>query len=929
MEPLRWMKRWKKRLRALTRTEDVDGELDEELAFHLEMATQQYMNAGMTPDEAKRKAKLAFGAVPKARGETRDARWLAWFPDLSLDFKLGGRMLLKYPGISLVGGLAMAFAIGVGAITFDMVTTLQNPRLPLPNGDRIVQLWNWDAQASSTESRSLYDFAAWRGTLKSITDLGAYRDVSRNLIVAAGDAQPVQVAEVTSSAFRVAPGVPLLGRTLLESDEANGAPPVAVIGYDLWHTRFANDSNVIGRTVQVGEVFATIVGVMRDGYGFPVSHEMWMPFKLSGLALTPRSGPQVSMFGRLAEGASVEGAQTELTTLAQRVAVASPITHQHLRARVSRYAESTTPNSDAWVSFAIPGFAVLLLVLVCGNVALLMFARAATRENELIVRSALGATRGRIITQLFAEALVLGVISAAIGLGVAQFALKRWGTVFLEENLGRLPFWVDVGLSFGTVLYSIGLTAMAAIVAGVLPALKVTSGMGTRLRQAAAGAGGLKFGGVWTAVIIAQVAATTAFPALVYVEQQMLVRVQTFDAGFSAEQYLAVMAEPDVTAVADAIPNDSVAARKSEAIRFVASLERLRQRVMAEPGVLGVTFIDRLPREPHREFGLEIDSVSSGATPFPAPAGGPAASETLRTTIDEVQVAYIDHTYFDVLNVPMLSGRAFRMGDLVPEARVVVVDQGFVDQALHGGNAVGRRLRLGDRIGSDGIMKNAQSWFEIVGVVKELGMGAPMQRGRAAGVYLPAVAGEQGPTNLIVHTRTDPLHLMPKVRALSTEIDPTLRLSKFQRIDQINSGILWVLHLWVRTTLLLTAIALLLSLAGIYAVMSFTVSRRTREIGIRVALGANPRQVVASIFRRPISQVVIGVTTGAVLAGAFLVSLASCQDGVCDDGPLVSARGITLLVLYAVVILCVCLLACVVPTRRALSVQPVDALRAE
>lgn len=929
MEPLRRMKRWKKRLRALTRTADVDRELDDELSFHLEMETQKNIRAGMASDEAKRKAKLSFGAVPTARGQSRDARWLSWFPNLSLDFKLGGRMLVKYPGLSLVGGLAMAFAIGVGAITFDMVTMLQNPKLPLPNGDRVVELSNWDAQANSAESRTLYDFMSWRGVLRSVTDFGAYRDVSRNLIVTSGDARPVQVAEITSSAFRLAPEAPLLGRTLSEFDEKGGAPPVVVIGYDVWRTRFSSDSNVIGRTVQIGEVFATVIGVMRKGFGFPVSHELWMPLKLEGPVPAPRTGPSINMFGRLAPEATIESAQAELTTLAQRAALASPTTHQHIRSRVARYAEPSISSGDTWPTLAIPGFAVLLLVLVCGNVALLMFARAATRESELIVRSALGASRGRIITQLFAEALVLGVVSAAIGLGVAQFALTRWGPAFLEENMGRLPFWFDVGLSMGTVLYSIGLTALAAVMAGVMPALKVTSGMGTRLRQAAAGGGGLKFGGVWTVVIIAQVAATTAFPVLVYIEQQQLVRIQTFEAGFPAEQYLAVMTEPDIAGAVDANPNDSVAAQQAEATRFIAALDRLRQRLIAEPEVIGVTFVDRLPRENHREFGLEVDDVSSETSASNTSATTNILADAPRAAIDEAQVAYIDHTYFDVLKVTPTAGRALQLGDLAPQAGVVLVDEGFVDQALHGRNAVGRRLRLGDRIGDDGRLNNAGPWYQIVGVVKELGMGAPTQRGRAAGVYIPSVAGDHGPTNLIIHTRGDPLQLIPKVRTIATEVDATLRLSEFQRVDQVNSGMLWIVNLWLRLTVLLTVIALVLSLAGIYAVMSFTVARRTREIGIRVALGANARQVVASIFRRPIIQVAIGVATGAVLAGSFYVFFTSCQDGVCDEGMLVSMKGVALVVLYAVLVLSVCLLACVVPTRRALAVQPVDALRAE
>jgi predicted lysophospholipase L1 biosynthesis ABC-type transport system permease subunit len=260
----------------------------------------------------------------------------------------------------------------------------------------------------------------------------------------------------------------------------------------------------------------------------------------------------------------------------------------------------------------------------------------------------------------------------------------------------------------------------------------------------------------------------------------------------------------------------------------------------------------------------------------------------------------------------------------------VIVDQGFVDQVLMGQNPIGRRIRYVDWWAqSRGEVVPPQPWLQIVGVVKELGMGAPTQRGRAAGVYSPVTPGYQGPTNIVVHVRGDPMKFVPQLRAIATDVDPTMRLSEIKRVDQVTDDIAWLIHLWIKLTVLLTAIALVLSLAGIYAVMSFTVSRRTREIGIRVALGANARRVVGSIFKRPVTQVGIGVAAGAIFAGAFLVFMATCQDGVCDEVTVVTTARVVMLIGYAAIVLGVCLLACVVPTRRALSVQPTEALRAE
>jgi hypothetical protein len=258
------------------------------------------------------------------------------------------------------------------------------------------------------------------------------------------------------------------------------------------------------------------------------------------------------------------------------------------------------------------------------------------------------------------------------------------------------------------------------------------------------------------------------------------------------------------------------------------------------------------------------------------------------------------------------------------------VDQRFVERVFHGRNAVGQRVRLASWGEGPGTLTDGtRPWYQIVGVVKELGMGSPTQEGRAAGLYLPAAPGQHGATNMLVHVRGDPLQLIPRLRALATTVDPTLRLSKLQRVDQVLDGPLWAATLLLRMTVMLTAIALMLSLAGIYAVMSFTVSRRTREIGIRVALGANARRVVAAIFRWPLTQVGVGVILGGALAGAFLVYMSSCQDGVCRDVTVVTPARAALLVVYAMGILGVCLLACVVPTRRALGVEPVEALRAE
>jgi putative ABC transport system permease protein len=485
-------------------------------------------------------------------------------------------------------------------------------------------------------------------------------------------------------------------------------------------------------------------------------------------------------------------------------------------------------------------------------------------------------------------------------------------------NYGRLPFWYDLHLSPATVLYSIGLTVLCAAIAGVGPALKVTQGLGTRLRQSTAG-GGLRFGGIWTAVIVTQIAFTVAFPAVTYLLNWEARRIRSVDVGFPAREYLAVRIETETEAAALS-GADSGTARTAQRARFGATLDALRQRVAAEPGVAGVTFVDHLPRLYHPQRLIELDDPSVAAGP-----GGTAL--TIVKYAGEVNVATVDPNYFEVLDAPILAGRGFDAGDVAPDARAVIVDRGFVDQVLAGRNAIGRRVRFAAATGPDGRpLEEPHPWYEIVGVVKELGTGGVTQRGRASGFYLPAAPERAEPLQMLVRVQGDPLALSPRVRGIAATVDPDLRLAEFARLDEVADGMLWFIGLWLRVTVLLTAIALLLSLSGIYAVLSFTVARRTREIGVRVALGASRRRVVTEIFRRPLGQVALGVLAGG---GLIMLGARALEGSEFPFDIALSLQHVVVILGYAVLMLGVCMLACVVPTRRALRVEPTEALRTD
>jgi predicted permease len=627
-----------------------------------------------------------------------------------------------------------------------------------------------------------------------------------------------------------------------------------------------------------------------------------MPLKVEQLDRTPRGGAPISVFGRLADGASLEKAQVELDLIGQRMAVEFRETHEHLAPRVISYVDDDDPSGDMLtMTVAINIMVIALLVLICGNVALLLFARAATRETELTVRSALGASRGRLVMQLFAEALVLGGVAAAVGLGAAALTLRLYGMQYFEVNYGTMPFWFETDLSPVTVLYAIGLTFVGAVIAGVLPALRVTRGIWEKLRQGTAGSG-LRFSGVWTFVIVAQVAATVLLPAIVTFEQNEMSRVKSYDVGFPAGEYLALQVEGD-----QALDDWTELEREAWRARAGATLEALRQRVASEPGVHGVTFVSELPGTSHG--GARIQLADSAQLPQGKRVTG---------------IAKVDLNYFSVLGAPVLSGRDFHGGDLTGGARSVIVDLRFVEQVLGGSNPLGRRIR---------ILRADSAWHEIVGVVKDLGMASPIERNPSAGLYLPVPPGMDDSPFMMVHASGDPLALTSRLRAIAESVDPKLRLNEIMRMDKASDPLVWFLNLWRQITMILTGIAVLLSLAGIYAVLSFIVSKRTREIGVRVAVGASPRRIVTTIFRRPLTQVSAGI-----LVGAFLVGLGSVvvRNHVPDTGiGMHTLKGglslgqLATLIGYAALMLGVCLLACVVPTRRALGVQPTEALRAE
>jgi putative ABC transport system permease protein len=804
-----------------------------------------------------------------------------------LDFKVGFRMLARYPGLTLVGTIAIAVAIALGTIYFEAVNKYQNPRLPIPDGDRVVSIRNWDVNAVAADERLLHDFAIWREQVKTIEHLGAAIVFVRNLATEDGRVEPVRGAEITANAFGLLRTAPLLGRTLLAQDEQPAEPPAVVIGHSLWKSRFASDPEVVGRTVKLGTVTATIVGVMPEGFGFPVSQRIWTALRAEGSALAPRTGPAVSIFGRLASGASIDDARAELGVVGAGMAASNPETHKNLRPRVTTYA---TPLAEGGAGLVIRNVLysaniifLMLLAVVCANVATLVFARTATRGWEIAVRNALGASRARIVTQLFIEALVLAAVAALLGLLVARFSL-RWGLSLLAGS-DAMPFWIDDSLSWTTVLYTALLTLFGAAIVGILPALRITKiNVQDALRSESAAGSALRFGAFWTTVIVVQVAITVAFLPLaaggVFESNRFRQRAE----GIGAERYL--------TARVDIDREDHLIDPAAFAARARVSLDELEQRISAEPGVERVAFADRLPVMDQFKYRIEVDTTTG------------AAATGLRTST----LVHVSRGFFAAFGSSVIAGRDFEPLDF-ETGRVVMVNESFTHHVFGDRNPIGQRVRI---VSGEDSRVAGQEWYEVIGMVKDFGWQLPLPHEQSA-MYRPRRPMPGIDVSLAVRVR-DPEAFATRLRSIAAGVDPMIRLTDVRPLAEVGGSEATINWALTGVAWLIAFIVLLLSATGIHSLMSFIVARRTREIGIRTALGAPPGRIVAGIFSRAFLQIGAGVLAGSGLAA--LLGLGSFRQALL----LLAADGIMLVV---------GLTACVVPLRRALRIDPTEALRAE
>jgi predicted permease len=886
---------------------DVEREMREEFRHHIEMRTDDLVRQGVPRAEAARRAHLEFGHAETHREAARASRGLRWVDQVRfswIDVKLGLRMMVKNPGLTLVAVFALAAGIPTGLAPMHLARALERP-LPEDAGNRVRAIRFWDPVSGVMALPTYGDFTLYSPELDAFDLVGAYRSSTYNVASEDGRAAPVQGAEVTASIFAILGAAPRLGRILDTGDEEPGSADVVLLGHDVWAARFARDPDIVGSTVRVGSRPHIVVGVMPDGFRFPLNDQVWVPLRRES-TVGAGEGRTVRIVGRLADGVSTEEAQAELLT------VALPPTHRAVRGAAALQPE-VVPFAYTYMGLprggmgALPEYhfiqllGLVLLLVACANVAMLIFARTATRFREIAVRTALGASRWRIVSQVFIETLLLASIAAGLGVLAVDRAIDRipWQRLAGEA---ALPYWLDLGVPAAVLPWAFVLALVSATVAGVAPALRITrKDVRADLRAAEAGRSGIRFGGITGGLIVADVAVAVGVIAFSVGIGRYLgdLAGSATTEGIPAAEYLAV--ELRLSA------NELEVARGERSgggvERFATLQQTLAARLEAEPDVRGVVFADALPRMNHRSRPVEIDGEQD-----PDDRGG-----------RWVRVARVDVDFFDALEQPVLTGRDFDRVDAEGPERPVIVNTVFVEEVLGGVEPLGRRVRF-----TTGGSDSDTTWHEIVGVVGHLGMNTASRAGDP-GVYLPEPPGGIHPVQVGIRVGPDPERFVPRLREVVAEADPTAILGTPVVLSRVQQGDWYVAIGMVAGLGLLVAILVALAASGMYAIMSFSVAERTREIGIRTALGASRRELVLTIMRRSLGQLGLGALLGIPLATWLLLQIEADAAGASATG----TSFLTAIALASGVVGLIGLLSCVAPTRRALRIEANEALRAE
>ncbi len=805
----------------------------------------------------------------------------AWVTEL----RYAARGLRNSPGVAALAVLALALGLGLTTTMFSIVEGAILRGLPFEGAGRIMHLErNNLSEGIESMEVPLHDYLDWREQQRSFEALAAFHEGTVNL-------SGTERAERYDGAFITANGLetlgvrPTLGRLFREDEDEPEAGPVLLLSDHVWRDRFDADTAVLGRVLRVNGEQATVIGVMPPGFRFPTAQDVWLPLRMDPAKLARGEGTSLEVFGRLRDGVSRDRAAAEMQTIARRLAEAYPETNEGVGAVVKPFTDEYIGEEPRAMLWTMLGAVFLVLLIACANVANLLLARAATRQRELAIRSAIGASRLQVIGKLLAEALVLAGAGAALGLALAWVGIRAFNAAVAPSSP---PFWIDIGLHPQVLLFVLAVTLASALLSGIVPALQATGArLNEVLKDESRGSSGLRVGRLSRVLVTAEIALSVGLLVGTGLMIKSVTNLAGVEYGFETESVFSArmgLFEADY-------PDAESRGRY---------YERLLPRLRELPGVEAATIATSLP------------GVWSGGTTFEV------EGRSYERPQDHPNARWVAIApgYFEAFDVRPLRGRRFDLRDAREAAAVAIVNRSFVARHFPGEDPLGKRIRQG---GSE----DEEPWRTIVGVVPDMHLqGVQNPEDDPSGMYVPLAQADPRFTYVALRSGGDAMTLANPARAAVAAVDPDIPLYWVQSVQAAIDETTWYYRVFGTLFAVFGAVALFLASVGLYGVMSASVGSRTVEMGIRMALGAKGKDVVRLVLRQGLVQIAIGLAVGVGLA--FLLArgldILLYRVGAWDPATFL---------LIAAVIVATGLLASWIPALRATRVEPMTALRYE